>query len=133
VYVVDERVENVTRAYFHRVLVAAKDAKECAGPRVPVHEKLEQILAARILFEAIVAEFNALTILVIRQVEDEVAKGRTRVEHNLAHVYFVETREQLIREAKCGIQVAIRRHTPYVNDTVGGGGVCAGAAGCICM
>lgn len=114
VYVGDERVEDVVGAYFDAVLETAEDAKERAGPRVPVHEQLEQVLAARVLFEAVVAEFDLVAANIVGQVEDEVAKGRTRVEDDLVDFDVVEAEQQLIREAQRGVEVAVGGYTPLL-------------------
>ena len=113
-YVGDERVEDVVGAYFDAVLETAEDAKERAGPRVPVHEQLEQVLAARVLFEAVVAEFDLVAANIVGQVEDEVAKGRTRVEDDLVDFDVVEAEQQLIREAQRGVEVAVGGYTPLL-------------------
>ncbi len=70
------------------------------------------------LLEAIVAEFDAIVVDIVGQVEYEVLKGVARVEHDLAHIELVQLEQELIGEAECRIEMPVGRYAPQVDDSL---------------
>ena len=89
--VADQLVEYVFSAQLDAVLVAAEDAEKSARPRVPVHEKLEEILGAVVFGEAVVAELDFVLAHIVRQRQNEVAERGPAVEHDFGDLHLVET------------------------------------------